>query len=244
MNKSIRGHHGEINFIDQIPSGQCSRITREFLCKIILEMCSNSYKFWKEIKDYYPLTYPERHMYSSFASAIGSITPVHLSEHSIRRKGRGEDPNAGRVDMWARYRNVDHLIEIKRTSFGFSNKAKGSGRVWSSTDAAISQVSKLRSEAKVGWGDKLSLIGMSVALPYSRNSTTRENDLEMSDDRNIKLANDFLREARSQINRSKKINFSATWVPPKNATLFEFEHGVEHIPFIGFSAGVQCFLTR
>jgi len=99
------------------------RVVRKFLDALIEKVFKKAHRYWQVHKDLtdcgeLPLLYNERNLYSIFASAIGEITPVHLSEWTFNKNDSGIDTR--RVDFWCLNKNggngkaINYFIEVKK----------------------------------------------------------------------------------------------------------------------------------
>lgn len=138
------------------------RLTRDFFETMTENVFNQSYRYWKEYRDLVkcgevPLLHGERNLYSIFASAINSISPIHLSEWSFNKSDRTSTPKSKsdksdknrRVDFWclnrdsANGKRINYFIEIKKTWYCLSE-----GTQESLTDDARSKVEGLVTQLK------------------------------------------------------------------------------------------------
>lgn len=243
MKKEKKGTWGKFEWIDHFDQRDGSIRARAFFIELLSRLCSQSYDYWKvdkdspiEKRDYYPLTYPERNIYSSFAAATHRTTPHHMSEESISRRHRSEETKVGRVDFWANHKSIDYLIELKRVPFGFREK-KWASRLKKPTTDAFNQAKSLKEEAK-DWEDGVVAAGLCICCPYSHSDG-------LPPDRNADHGGDF-RDLMQKIVTSKSQsapNFAAMWTPPRDARIFWTKHlnRYELIPYIGFVGRLRFF---
>jgi len=227
------GSGGTFVWRDSMEDRSTTRVTRKFFQGLLTGMCNQSYRHWKWERDHYPLAYGERYLYSQMAAAADRLDAYHLSEHSVRRNSRESVDDAGRVDLWAHYRDIHFLIEAKRATFGFLSSDWPQGLRFAAR-SAFNQARSLTREVRTDWVGTSVLVGLCVCLPYStgpNKDTVRKLDTSKS-------ASEFLTRARAAMTSGKvheRPNFAAAWTPPKAAQLFETgKDKWERIPFVGF----------
>ena len=234
--KVARSSGGQLSWVDSMPEEKGSRVAREFLFGILRGLCTQSYKHWLwKNDDYYPLAYPERYLYSHVATAIGSLTAIHLSEHGIQRKSRAKGTSSGRVDFWAHYKKTNFLIELKRVPFGLKTE-KWPNKLESATNDAFKQAKSLKNEAAEDWGGA-AMTGLCIALPYSGAKDKKNLN---ADETNAQAATFLKKASVAMKNSGGGPNFAGIWSPPLKARIFETSRGTwECIPFVGFLGRVD-----
>ena len=230
--KTIRGG-GRVEGCDVIPNGISVKVARDFLVKLVEQMCRQAREYHRLDGDHF-LRYPERMMYSQFAAAIQTLTPFHVSENSIKRASEGGS-SAGRVDFWAYYRKTNILLELKRQAMKIEDGVQ-TQRVAKGLDTLVNQTKSLREEA-TGWGVKSALIGLDIILPYSQRTGVGRIKSAFGNVDRIGLCSAFRKDVLAH---GSKPNFVATWLPPDSMTQFPTEKPdkCEFTPFIGFVAYV------
>ncbi len=227
-----RSFGGDLVWKDCMEDADGTRIARDFFFKVLAGLCNQSFRHWQWEGDYYPLTKGERHWYSHFAASVDRLNSYHLSEHSIKRKSRAKEPNAGRVDLWANYRETNFLIELKRVTFGY-NSTKWPARIEKATNAGFRQASSLKHESKNEWENGCVRAGLCLALPYS---TSKRKPIVDASSHGVEAAR-FMKQGIAKMKPaggSTRPNVVATWTPPTKACVFEYDGGWEQIPFVGF----------
>jgi len=95
---------------------------------------------------------------------------------------------SGRVDLWCQWKNVEFLIELKRTTIGLMQKHKriGLDNLWKNV---TKQVTEVKPDFAT-WCDKGATIGVLCVCPYSQHSqaSTRTDWTERYNDIRDKLS--------------------------------------------------------
>lgn len=165
---------------DTIEHGRLARTFFKSLAENVFEL---SHRFWQAYHEFaglreMPLLYSERNLYSIFASAINSITPIHLSEWSFPAPD-GADRDRRVVDFWAMHRPtqrrkaLNYFIELKKTWYCVSNGTDEdlAGNAKAVIDDAMNQIAVLK-QIQPNWsgdGD----VFMAVAVIHGYHSTRR-----------------------------------------------------------------------
>jgi hypothetical protein len=102
------------------------RIIKAYLKKLSTNVFKFAQKYYDTYQgvaaegyNYYPLLNNERNLYSIYASAINSLSAIHLSEFGFKKKDVEKLPSNRRVDFWTKYRRGTHgkainfFIELK-----------------------------------------------------------------------------------------------------------------------------------
>src|SRR5271166_5298975 len=179
---TIRGNGSfEFEIIGDL-KGAGSRVSVNFSQKLLHELVKISAKCMDVLDGEHPLQKRERSMYSALAAAANSITPAHFSELSMKRAIKSAQQHSrskkraiesakqinssGRVDLWCQWRNVEFVIELKRTTIGLTqtNDRIGLRNSWQSVTAQVTAVKPHFANLC----DKGSTIGVLCVCPWSR----------------------------------------------------------------------------
>jgi len=162
--------------------GTGSRVSVNFSRKLLHELVKISAKCMDVLDGEHPLQQRERSMYSALAAAANRITPAHFSELSMKRAIKSAQQNnrskksaaesakeinsRGRVDLWCQWKNVQFVIELKRTAIGLtqSNDRLGLRKSWNSV---TEQATAVKADF-TNLCDKGSTIGLLCVCPWSR----------------------------------------------------------------------------
>lgn len=159
------------------------RLARTFFKTLAENVFDRSNQFWRTYHEFaglreMPLLYGERNLYSIFASALSSITPIHLSEWSFPAPD-GAERDRRVVDFWAMHRPtqrgkaLNYFIELKKTHYCVSNGTDEglAGNARDTIGEAIDQISMLK-QIRPDWhgdGD----VFMVVAVVHGYHSKKR-----------------------------------------------------------------------
>ena len=158
------------------------RLIKKFFLSLTDNVFNQSWVFYQEYKQitkesFLPLLEKERNLYSLFAAAINTITPIHLSECSFNKSEIDID-KARRVDFWCLNKNaadgksINYFIEIKKGYYCLSNNTKEQfvSMLESNIDDLVAQVHGLK-EIKPDWyGDDDVYFGLIVIHGYHAES--------------------------------------------------------------------------
>ena len=197
---------------DEIVHG---RIIRKFIEELSENVFKKAHQYCEEYFDItgsreLPLLYGERNLYSIFASAIGEITPVHLSEWSFNKSDSGADTR--RVDFWclnkgsANGKAINYFIEIKKNYYCVSEgtQEEFSSVVNKSVTKINQQIKNLKSIRPEWDGDGDVYIGIIVTHAYCSAKKEQEYDEAQIRDNIHKLLD---KRSRAQL-------LLATWTLP------------------------------
>lgn len=238
---------GELIRIDNFKKGAHPQITRVFLDKLLQSTVALSRKYFEEsVKSRgerdYPLRYQERSIYSTFASALSDMTPLHLSELSVHGD-HSKASKGGRVDVWANYRKTDFLLEIKRTACS-PTKGFESKRIKDSWDSVSTQAKRFERQI-AEWSDRYVLVGIQLVIAYRVSNIPFSHSMrvippEFSKEARLKdaarLCRRLVDNGRTDSIGLKDLAYCAIWVPSNEMSIFERENkGTETIPYVAFN---------
>ena len=179
------------------------RITKKFAKQISKEAFAQSFRHWSSHKHItgrgeIPLLYPERRLYSTFATAINKLTPIHLSEWPLNPSAEDTD-NSRRVDYWCLHKGaengsaINYFIEIKKAAYCLSQGTTEdfTENVQKKINELMLQVSEIKAISPKWHGDGSVFLGLLVIHGYHAKSkkhiydetTVRENIVRAIDGR-------------------------------------------------------------
>ncbi len=176
------------------------RLAAKFFEELTNNIFGNSYEYWKTYKETTgieenPLLYNERNVYSTIASAINTITPMHLSEWSISKKSNKELKKNRFIDFWCLVNGntpINYFIELKKVEYniGISTFEEFQMYVETNTRDLIKQIRDIK-PLKLNWGNSEDVfIGLDLIVghhikgkDYYNESNIRENIYNLLDKR-------------------------------------------------------------
>lgn len=147
--KPINVKSGELYFNFNYKN-EGSRVTYDFLMKLLLNIIENSIKYYNETKKLHEpehaFTFREKQFHSILCPSIASITPCFLIEHPLRRKPRGEKEYAGHVDYWISFHENSYLLELKHTYQNYTRVDNPRKTISKRFVVAIKQLNNIKKE--------------------------------------------------------------------------------------------------
>lgn len=188
----LRITHDDSRFkTDQIQNG---RVIKKFCKQLASNVFHKSFSFHEakqsiigDAEGEIPLIHLERNLYSNFAAAVDSITPVHLSEWSFNKKDNEALTSGRRVDFWCLDKSshsgkpINYFIEIKKGYYCLNSAGSGAlpKKVVSGIRSLLKQTSSIR-RLSPNWGDADDVyLGIVVIHGYYRTNKVQydHNDL-------------------------------------------------------------------
>lgn len=171
------------------PAHYCARdinhgqLAREFFEALTANVFRQSHRFWRMYNNYagfneMPLLYSERNLYSTFATAIGDLTPVHLSEWPFTTLPVWAPKDSRVVDFWCLSRPrqsgkaLNYFLELKHGYYSISSGTDEglNGDLGKKVDEAIHQIYQLK-KLNPDWGGDGAVFMALVVIPgYHANS--------------------------------------------------------------------------
>lgn len=175
---------------------------KKFFCALSNNLFRHSYKYWRYSQNIIeepelPVLHRERNIYSSFASAINSLTPIHLSEWSFNRSDEEGIKKSSRVDFWCLYKekekseSINYYIEVKKGWYNLNKRSKEEFHVQVRKDIEdlVEQTSYMK-EISPNWDDYDDVyLGIAIISgfyndnPYYSEKNIRDNVIKKLDGR-------------------------------------------------------------
>ncbi len=203
---------GDLLVEDNIERCGNSVKARRFLENIVTYVAERAFQFYIAYgKDDYPFRYDERRMASLYVAAIDKITPVHLSEYPVRRlracsdkrKSKKYSNGGTRVDVWCRYKDVDILLELKR-SYGSPTLIPRNNRILKAWEVLGQQLKDIENDVQ-SWSDNYLRVGILTVFVFQGNKKRKLSP---------KTPEQIFAEGKQLINAHDSLPWSAAWVPP------------------------------
>lgn len=158
------------------------KIIGNFFDTLTRNVFEQSHNYWRSYREIMkstsnpPILCSERNLYSTFATAIDKITPIHLSEYSFNQNAcENLTANQRRVDLWCLNRNgnfgtpLNYFIEIKKGYYCLNGNTVPNFRKDISQDVK-KLINQIRDIKKISpdWGANNVFLGLYVIHGYYR----------------------------------------------------------------------------
>ena len=151
MKETIR-NVGNINYISNLTDGEGTRISNDFLTRLIREFTKQA-SLYMRATDEAPFVFKERQLNSILAPALSKITDAFLMEAQVQREwssisSEEYNDSHGWVDYWCNYRNTVFLIELKH-NFISGKTGLLTKEIKENWNIALKQLDVIEKESKV-----------------------------------------------------------------------------------------------
>lgn len=216
--------------------GHGSRVTRDFLRRLLKRIVERSAKYYYQTQEHV-FTYRERQLHSVVCPSIADITPSYLMEHPLTRKPAGEEEYRGNIDYWISYRNYSFLMELKHTYFAIRNADNPRKSITRKFARALEQLRSVRKnecrDLTIGKG--LIKIALETVVFYKG---SKNSDLE--DYLKVRIFKDLFKKLVKNTGLEHRSNLRALWV--LNERLVEvvpYENSFEIYPAVAFVGNIS-----
>ena len=237
--KIVKRNLGKFYIENRVKDGEGTRILRQFLLDIIIEIAASSRVFIK-YAGHPPYVYREKQLHTVVAPAIAKTSETFLMESPVEREWSSitnniESNSHGWVDYWCLFKGYNYYIELKHGYISYrSNTIRQ--QVKEEWQVACNQLNVIQKDIDIQKEISKGIFKVALHVLPIYVGSKREDNWIVEEDTLLKLQ----KLAMKDISENMPANWSCMWrLHSDLVDTYKYTQGFESYPAVLFLANIS-----